>query len=312
LKVDVSMYKDTTRVRRTLAATSPRNFEDYSMSIGRLFVMMIFLSAGLDAHGSRAERGLGGGATDARVVAGASSIASHGLVAMTASDEFPGAWVGTWSGEARILAGTGVRQTFWMELHIAPIPPAAVEEDGGTAAPAASEGTKANHATNADGSGQDGGASAQDAGAGKSAGDDAGGRSAQAPARYAWTIVYAPSKDAKEGRQERKYELVVVDPATGRFDIDEMNGITLPARLIGGTLWSVFTVQGTQLMSADRFENAGTPEARIVVEIVTMDASKPGTTGGVTTDAGAIPEVTTLIPGTVQRAVLQNRKQDHP
>lgn len=116
------------------------------------------------------------------------------------------------------------------------------------------------------------------------------------PARWTWTIVY----DGAAGRQERAYELVVKDAATGSFQIDERNGIVLEARLLGGTLYSTFEVQGTRLHTRERIEDAGTDRARLIVEITTWQAAVAQETGG-----GDAPPVQTWAVSSLQRATLR-------
>lgn len=64
------------------------------------------------------------------------------------------------------------------------------------------------------------------------------------PTRYKWTTVYS----GEAGEQAREYTLIVRDAATGRYAIDEHNGIVLEAQLLGDQLYSWFSVQGTELI----------------------------------------------------------------
>jgi hypothetical protein len=114
--------------------------------------------------------------------------------------------------------------------------------------------------------------------------------------RWTWTIVY----DGAAGRQERAYELVVKDDATGSFQIDEKNGIVLEARLLGGMLYSTFEVQGTRLHTSYRMEDVGTDRARLTVEITTWQAAAAQETGG-----GDAPAVQTWAVSSLQRATLR-------
>ena len=114
------------------------------------------------------------------------------------------------------------------------------------------------------------------------------------PARFGWTIVYHGS----EGRQERRYHLLVRDAARGEFAIDENNGIVLDARMLGGTLYSWFDVGGTRLLARERLVGAGTPQAAIDYEIVTASEAAVERTGA----GGA---VTCYPPRTLQRARLR-------
>lgn len=118
------------------------------------------------------------------------------------------------------------------------------------------------------------------------------------PASFDWTIVYITpgTGDAPAQRQERAYRLVALDAAAGRFEIDERNGIVIPATLMGSAFYSCFTVQGSQITASYRL----TPEAKIELELVTTDALRPSTTG----DQDGVPPVVVLQPKAVQRAVL--------
>lgn len=81
------------------------------------------------------------------------------------------------------------------------------------------------------------------------------------PDVFDWKIVY----DGPAGRQERAYQLRVVDVAKGLFDIDERNGIVLRATLVSGdTLLSAFDVGPTRLVSSYRLNADGTLDSQIV------------------------------------------------
>lgn len=116
------------------------------------------------------------------------------------------------------------------------------------------------------------------------------------PDRFTWTIIY----DAASGRQERPYTLVVRDAAQGLYEIDENNGIVLPARLLGGTLLTSFSVQGARIETRERLVIAG-GEPRIEFELTTIDESKGGKTGG----QGDAPDVAVWTTQTMQRAELK-------
>jgi hypothetical protein len=116
--------------------------------------------------------------------------------------------------------------------------------------------------------------------------------------RYSWTIIYGEG----EQRQERPYELIVRDAARGQYAVDEGNSIVLPLALIGDAFYSTFEIEGTTLLAVERLVNAGTPDARIEVEIV-AHSGEPTATGG----QDGTPEVKARVPNTVQRAVLRRR-----
>ncbi len=63
------------------------------------------------------------------------------------------------------------------------------------------------------------------------------------PQRYVWTLIYSPA-----GRLDvRGYELVIKDPDRGHYQIDEKDSIILDCYLIGDTLYSQFSIEGTLL-----------------------------------------------------------------
>ncbi|MFO0873502.1 MAG: hypothetical protein U0575_05965 [Phycisphaerales bacterium] len=122
------------------------------------------------------------------------------------------------------------------------------------------------------------------------------------PQRLEWTIVYGEG----DARQERPYELLVDDAARGAFTVDERNGIAIPARLIGGTLWSAFAIEGTQVVTSYRLERGAATDAgqgsgeRLVVEMLSFPSTVP-----ITPAHDDVPPVTLYEPKTVQRAELR-------
>lgn len=112
------------------------------------------------------------------------------------------------------------------------------------------------------------------------------------PARFAWTIVY----DGAAGRQVRAYELVARDAATGRYAIDERNGIVLEARYLEDALYSWFSIAGSNILVREELVDGA-----ISVEFVTAldrDTQTTGTGG----------EVRSLVPVSVQRATLRRQE----
>lgn len=119
--------------------------------------------------------------------------------------------------------------------------------------------------------------------------------------RFSWTIIYARAKDSAEGRQERPYELVVVDPAKGRYDIDEKSSIVIPMTHLGPALASTLSVGETRLIATYELgETAidGEPSATLDVRIFTH----PDTPGDATGGKDGVPEVKVWVPGSLQRA----------
>jgi len=147
---------------------------------------------------------------------------------------FPAAWLGTWTGSVQVYDGRGARETFSMELTIAPT-------------------------------------------------DD--------PTRYEWRIVY----DGSAGRSERPYQLVVRDAARGEYAIDE-GELELEARLLDGTLYTWFDVEGARLLVRERLEDAGTSDEALVFELIAS--------GEDATVISADPGTSSHPPGNLQRARL--------
>ena len=119
------------------------------------------------------------------------------------------------------------------------------------------------------------------------------------PATYQWTIIYDDGKN----RQERPYQLVVKDATKGLYEIDEKNGIVLPATLIGGSLYSAFDLEGVRLVSRDQLVGDA-----IETEIMTMSTKQLVENGGKARDAEAqVPPVTGVPVVSVQRATLKKK-----
>ncbi|MBI1190749.1 MAG: hypothetical protein GC200_08745 [Tepidisphaera sp.] len=118
----------------------------------------------------------------------------------------------------------------------------------------------------------------------------------QTPGRWQWTIIY----DGAAGRQERAYELVTDDAGKGLYTVDEKNGIRIPSRYIDGVLYSTFEVQGSRIGVRQWLVDAGTPAARMEVELATESLEAPSVSGG-----GEAPEVRSWTPVSVQRATLR-------
>lgn len=110
-------------------------------------------------------------------------------------------------------------------------------------------------------------------------------------ARYTWTIIYI--EESK--RQERPYELIVVDAAAGKFSVDEKNSIVIESRFIAGALYSQFVV-GTSVITASYRRDGD----RMVVELLTTDVKGAAVTGG-----KDVPQVQTHPVMGLQRAILQ-------
>ncbi len=113
---------------------------------------------------------------------------------------------------------------------------------------------------------------------------------------WSWTVIY----DGAAGRQERPYTLVIRDAERGEYAIDEQQGIVIPARLLGGGLYSQFDVQGARITASYRLEGSGA-ERRLAVEMLTTRADREETSGG----KDGIPSVVSRVPLSLQRAELR-------
>lgn len=118
--------------------------------------------------------------------------------------------------------------------------------------------------------------------------------------RWSWTITY----DGEFGRQVRPYELIAVDAAAGRFAIDEKNGIVIPHRVLGGTLYSAFEVMGNRIETREALVGSGA-DAAIAIEMATIPVAEAAVTGG--NAEQSIPEVRSWTPRSVQRGQLRRQ-----
>lgn len=116
--------------------------------------------------------------------------------------------------------------------------------------------------------------------------------------QYTWTIVY----DQGEKRQERAYRLLTEDAATGRYAVDERNGIVIPMRRFGMELVSQFSVQGNRILS--RY-SCGT-EGTMLFELYSFQEKGARVSGG-TQD---VPAVTGEWANGFQRAVLRRASRE--
>lgn len=67
---------------------------------------------------------------------------------------------------------------------------------------------------------------------------------------YNWHIIYGDSS-----KDYRKYLLRTLDELNGKYEIDEKNGLTLQANMLGNKLISRFIVQGSLLDITYELEN---------------------------------------------------------
>lgn len=106
--------------------------------------------------------------------------------------------------------------------------------------------------------------------------------------KYTYKLIY--------NGQPRNYTLIVKDKEQGIYEVDENNGIILPAKLHDNVLSSFFEVQGNFLSTRMEFlENA------MHFEILFTKTANKTTTGGTSKE---IPEVFGFPISVVQKAVL--------
>lgn len=228
----------------------------------------------------------------AALIAGGLSISPSLGQAPGQSTGLDPAWFGRWAGPARVITPAG-GPSFTTELRIEPI--------ANDAAPDANSPSPDPAKPSPD---------------------------RPSPARWTWTIIY----EGAAGRQERPYQLRAVDPAKGLYEIDERNGIVLPATLLvaradakaaakpgqgagadavadaagEASLHSSFVVGTTHLLSSYRLgrDPDGTPT--ITLEIISSRISDATTGGGDDPDAKpGIPKVGVYNVVSVQRSVMR-------
>lgn len=98
---------------------------------------------------------------------------------------------------------------------------------------------------------------------------------------HAWTLIYGP-----EQKDMRKYTLRITDPNSGRFDIDENNGIVLPLQKFGQRLISWFEVQGPTLFIVYELK-----ENEVIFTVDVKSGATPMITGDTIIGTDTIPEV---------------------
>lgn len=111
--------------------------------------------------------------------------------------------------------------------------------------------------------------------------------------KFDYKLVYAG--------QPRNYTLVIKDKEKGICEVDENNGILLPSRFSGNTLFSFFEVQNNFLSS--RFEFRGDS---LVFEILFSNTKSKTTSGGTSEQ---IPEIYGYPISTIQKAILTKVKE---
>lgn len=117
---------------------------------------------------------------------------------------------------------------------------------------------------------------------------------------YEYTIVY----DGKP----RNYNLIVENKEKGVFNIDENNGIILPAFYNNNVLYSLFEVQQNFLSTRLDFSN----KENLVFEILFSNVKKKVTTGGTLYDKDSVkitenPKVYGFPISVIQKAILKKQ-----
>lgn len=115
------------------------------------------------------------------------------------------------------------------------------------------------------------------------------------PDRWQWKLVYGE----RDEQDVRDYELVILDAAAGRFLIDEKNSIEIDAYLVGPTLYSPFSLEGSLLTASYTRD-----DDRLLFEIVIAQLDAGTQTGG----EGEIPIVTRYPINVAQQAELTRRR----
>ncbi len=111
---------------------------------------------------------------------------------------------------------------------------------------------------------------------------------------YTYQLSYG-----ENAKDNRPYEMKLVDKAKGHWQVDEKNGIVLDHYWVGDAFVGVFTVGGNTIVAKDRREGD-----TLVTEMITNEAMTLTTSGG----KDGIPAVTTHRILSVQRAVLKKNR----
>ncbi len=113
--------------------------------------------------------------------------------------------------------------------------------------------------------------------------------------KLSWMTSYGdPESKKQQPRVVKKYELVPESGKSGRFMIDEKNGIKLPARLVGNVLYSQFVVGGSSITA--RYE---LDEDQLQFEIVSTSKAPAG---------DEIQSVETFNINVIQRVKMKRKK----
>jgi hypothetical protein len=118
--------------------------------------------------------------------------------------------------------------------------------------------------------------------------------------RYKWHIIYGADRE----KGLRPYYLETIDPAKGLYRNDEMNSIKMEAYLLGGKLFSTFSVEGNLLTSMQ--EKVGDT---MLWEIVFGKEKEVSITGNQIVKGDTISAVKTMPIIISQRAVLKKKNK---
>ena len=116
---------------------------------------------------------------------------------------------------------------------------------------------------------------------------------------YKWHIIYG----ADRTKGLRPYYLKTIDATKGQYLNDEMNSIKMEAYLLGGKLFSTFSVEGNLLTSMQ--EKVGDT---MIWEIVFGKEKEVSITGNQVVKGDTISAVKTMPVVISQRAVLKKKK----
>lgn len=113
---------------------------------------------------------------------------------------------------------------------------------------------------------------------------------------WEYLTVYNPS----ENPMIKAYELLAIKPKTGKYSIDERNGIVLAAQFQDGCLYSAFEVMGNYLQSRTCLLDSA-----LHYEIISGPETASHTVGDTIIGSDTIPPVQVFARPSVQRAILK-------
>ena len=117
-------------------------------------------------------------------------------------------------------------------------------------------------------------------------------RNTDTDGHWKWIIIYGTG----EFRQERHYELMLIDSVKGKYKMDEKNSIILDMTYANNTFYSTFNVDKNLITAIYRLENK-----KIYFEIISSDMKSPLVTGQESEDISIVESYPVNV---TQRAVL--------